>query len=317
MITIRAATAADIPSLAELWYEKTVMRAQTDRRIKLAPDARALWSQAALAWLDDPNCCLLVASEAAPVGYLIAWVQDMPGAARQGTIHQIALDAHRYHAGAGRGLVEAARAWLTEQGAERIVVWTARRDATEQAFWRSLGATDWMEMLWMDVGKIVIRQATARDIDAIAHLWEALVKHHQALDAELPGATPQGAVRYGRRIIDRLDDPTARVLVAEAPSPDGTGRAHVVGYVLGLKVDLVPEMFAQQSGGFLADIFVAPDYRRKGVGRALVDGLTEWFRAEGLGYFEWHVAARNPEAVAFWRAIGGREVMLRMRANLE
>jgi ribosomal protein S18 acetylase RimI-like enzyme len=169
----------------------------------------------------------------------------------------------------------------------------------------------------VDVGKIQVRQATVRDIDAIARLWEALVKHHQTLDAELPGATPQGALRYGRRIIDRLDDPTARVLVAEAPSPDGTGRAQVVGYVLGLVVDLVPEMFAQEPGGFLADIFVAPDYRRQGVGRSLVDALIEWFRDEGLHYFEWHVAARNPEAVAFWRAMGGREVMLRMRANLD
>lgn len=169
----------------------------------------------------------------------------------------------------------------------------------------------------MDVSKFQIRQATARDIDAIAHLWEALVKFHQALDADLPGATPQGAVRYGRRIIDRLDDPTARVLVAAVPPLDGTGREQVVGYVLGLKVDLIPEMFAQESGGFLADIFVASEFRRQGIGRALVDTLTDWFHDEGLRYFEWHVAARNPEAVAFWRAIGGREVMLRMRANLD
>jgi ribosomal protein S18 acetylase RimI-like enzyme len=313
MVTIHAATTADIPSLAELWYEKTVMRAQADHRIKLAPNARAVWTRSVIGWLDDPNCRVFVAVESVPVGYLLAWVQP----ARRGTIQQIAIDAHGYHGGVGRALVEAARAWFTDRGVARVVVWTARRDATEQAFWRSLGATDWMEMLWMDVGKFLIRQATARDIDAIAHLWEALVKHHQTLDTDLPGATPQGAVRYGRRIIDRLDDPTARVLVAEVPAPDGTGRGQVVGYVLGLKVDLVPEMFAQEAGGFLADIFVAPDHRRKGVGRALVDGLTEWFRAEGLHYFEWHVAARNADAVAFWRSMGGREVMLRMRANLD
>jgi L-amino acid N-acyltransferase YncA len=225
MVTIRAATAADLPSLAELWYEKTVMRAQADRRIKLAPDARARWEQSVMGWLHDPHCRVLVAVERDPVGYLIAWVQEMPGMrpARLGTIQHIAIDMHGYHAGVGRALVEAARAWFVEQGVARIVVWTARRDATEQAFWRSLGATDWMEMLWMDVGTFIIRQATARDIDAIAQLWELLVKHHQALDPDLPGATPQGAVRYGRRIIDRLDDPTARVLVAEVPPLDGAG----------------------------------------------------------------------------------------------
>jgi ribosomal protein S18 acetylase RimI-like enzyme len=159
-----------------------------------------------------------------------------------------------------------------------------------------------------------VRPATPRDIDAVARLWEELVRYHRMLDPDLPDATPQGALRYGRRIIDRLDDPMARVLVAEVDSERGK---HVVGYVLGLVVDLVPEMFAQEAGGFLADIYVSNDYRRQGIGRALVEALIDWFRKQKLGYFEWHVAARNPDAVAFWRAMGGREMLLRMRANLE
>ena len=49
----------------------------------------------------------------------------------------------------------------------------------------------------------------------------------------------------------------------------------------------------------------------------LVQKLADWFRSEGVGYFEWHVAARNPEGVRFWQALGGREVMLRMRTDLK
>jgi ribosomal protein S18 acetylase RimI-like enzyme len=56
--------------------------------------------------------------------------------------------------------------------------------------------------------------------------------------------------------------------------------------------------------------------RRSGIGRALVEALMQWFRERGLGYFEWHAAAHNPAAIAFWRAMGGREIMLRMRADL-
>jgi GNAT superfamily N-acetyltransferase len=157
---------------------------------------------------------------------------------------------------------------------------------------------------------IIVRAATARDIDAVAALWAELVAYHHALDADLPPATPRGALAYGRRIIDRLDDPSARVLVAELDQ-------RVVGYALGFVVDLVPEMFDQAAGGFLADIFVAESQRRRGVGRALVDSMTTWFSQQGLSYWEWHVAARNPDATAFWHAMGGREVMLRMRAPLE
>ncbi len=156
----------------------------------------------------------------------------------------------------------------------------------------------------------MIRAARSEDVDTVAKLWEALVLYHHHLDTSLPPAAPQGARRYARRLIDRLDDPMSRVLVAEL---DGK----VVGYVLGVVVDLAPEMFAQEASGFLADIYVAEDYRRRGVGRALVEALMAWFHKKGLSYFEWHVAAQNEDSIAFWRSVGGRHVMLRMRAELD
>jgi len=159
------------------------------------------------------------------------------------------------------------------------------------------------------VDKVIIRPAAPHDIDAVAQLWQALVGYHRELDSDLPPAAPNGAVRYARRLMDRLEDPLTSVLVAEI---DGK----VVGYVLGMVVDLVPEMFSQSPSGFLADIYVAADYRRLGVGRALVEHLTAWFREKGLRYYEWHVAARNEDALEFWRKVGGRDVMLRMRGEL-
>ncbi|MFQ3565634.1 MAG: GNAT family N-acetyltransferase [Aggregatilineales bacterium] len=154
-----------------------------------------------------------------------------------------------------------------------------------------------------------VRRAEAPDIDAIARLWEALVAHHRAIDQHLPPATPHGAMRYARRLIDHLEDPMACVLVAEF---DG----RVIGYVLGVVVELAPEMFQQEASGFLADLYVDAGHRRLGMGRALVSALASWFAERGLSYFEWHAAVRNPEAIAFWRAIGGRDVMVRMRADL-
>ncbi len=157
---------------------------------------------------------------------------------------------------------------------------------------------------------MTIRRMRPEDVDAVARLWEALVAYHRQLDTSLPPAAPQGARRYARRLLDRIDDPMSRVLVADV---DGT----VVGYVLGVIVDLTPEMFMQDASGFLADIYVDESYRRSGVGRALVTELVDWFRQKGVHYFEWHVAARNEDSIAFWRSLGGREVMLRMRADLD
>ena len=157
--------------------------------------------------------------------------------------------------------------------------------------------------------KVIIRPAAPQDIDAIAQLWLALVGYHREIDPDLPPAAPNGALRYARRLVDRLEDPMTSVLVAET-------EGKVVGYVLGMVVDLAPEMFAQSPSGFLADIYVDTAYRRHGVGRALVEHLSAWFRDRGLHYFEWHVAALNDDAVEFWRKVGGRDVMLRMRGEL-
>ena len=158
------------------------------------------------------------------------------------------------------------------------------------------------------VDQVTIRSARPDDVDAIARLWEALVEYHCDLDADLPPATHQGSIRYARRLTDQLDNPTTRVLVAVRNS-------QIVGYVLGVVVDLAPEIFAQEPSGFLADIYVDLSQRRKGIGRALVEELIDWFRTNGLHYFEWHAVVQNPEGIAFWRALGGREVMLRMRAD--
>ncbi len=159
------------------------------------------------------------------------------------------------------------------------------------------------------VAEITIRPMTEDDADAIADMWLALVAYHQPLDPALPSAAPGGQHRYVRRLLDRMDDPFTCALVAE---DDG----HVMGFVLGMVVDLMQDIFTQEMGGFLADIYVEPDYRKRGVGRALVNGLRDWFRQKKINSFEWHVAALNPTGIAFWRSVGGREVMLRMRAEV-
>lgn len=160
------------------------------------------------------------------------------------------------------------------------------------------------------MAEIVIRRVTSDDSDTIAEMWLALVAYHQTLDPDLPGPALGGEHRYVRRLIDRLDDPFMCSLIAEVD-----GRA--AGYILGMVVDLMPDIFDQRPGGFLADIYVEPDLRRHGVGRALVDSLRAWFREQGVQHFDWHVAARNIAGQAFWRSVGGREVMVRMHAEVE
>lgn len=157
--------------------------------------------------------------------------------------------------------------------------------------------------------EILVRQARRQDMGAIAKMWAALVAYHQELDPRLPPAAAGGSDRYARRLEERLHDPLTRILVAEIDQ-------QVVGYVLAMVVDLLGEMFVQESCGFVADIFVMPEHRKRGVGRALIDELMVWFANRDVRYYEWHVAARNEAAQAFWNALDGQPVLVRMRAQV-
>ena len=156
---------------------------------------------------------------------------------------------------------------------------------------------------------VTIRTATAADTAAIGKLWEKLVLHHNQLNPDLPRAAEDGARLYARSLANRLYDSHTRVYVADFDE-------QVIGYVLGVVVDLVPEMFEQEAAGFLADIYVDETYRGKGVGRGLVEALVSWFQQNNLRHFEWHVASSNADGLAFWRAMNGRDIMLRMRADI-
>ena len=159
------------------------------------------------------------------------------------------------------------------------------------------------------MAEVITRAVNKDDTDALGEMWLDLVAYHQSLSADLPGAARGSEHRYVRRIMERLDDPYMCALVAEM---DG----QVVGFVLGMVIDLMPDIFEQRPSGFLADIYVEPHARRHGVGRSLVTALVDWFRQCNIYTFDWHVSANNPEGIAFWQSMGGRDVMIRMRADI-
>lgn len=156
---------------------------------------------------------------------------------------------------------------------------------------------------------ILVRRATAEDTVQIGELWEALVLFHHKLDPALPKAAKEGGKLYARSLAERVEDSHTGIFVAET-------NGKLVGFVLGVVADMIPEMFEQKTGGFLADIFVDEQYRKQGVGRRLVEALTGWFRNRGVQQMEWYVAAQNETGRAFWQSIGGKDVMIRMRTDL-
>ena len=154
----------------------------------------------------------------------------------------------------------------------------------------------------------MIRPANAKDSDAIADLWQAMVDYHNEIDPLLFRAATDGARRYASSVCERLDDPWSRVLVAAV---DGA----VVGYAFAMIADITTEFYEPTRSGLLLDLCVSAGQRRHGIGTQLVNEMRRWFVECEVDRFEWHVSAENHAALAFWRSIGGRATMLRMRAE--
>lgn len=61
-------------------------------------------------------------------------------------------------------------------------------------------------------------------------------------------------------------------------------------------------------GIFLEDIFVWPQYRRKGIGKALLLHLAQIAVAEDCGRYEWLVLDWNTPAIEFYEALGAKQM---------
>ena len=62
--------------------------------------------------------------------------------------------------------------------------------------------------------------------------------------------------------------------------------------------------FRGKHGLFLEDLFVKPDYRGWGLGKALLQHLAQRCVTEGLARFEWSVLDWNEPSIGFYKAMG-------------
>ena len=136
----------------------------------------------------------------------------------------------------------------------------------------------------------MIRTATIDDLAAVAELIRALGEY-EALAHEIEWDLDQlGSTLFG-------PDAVPRTLVA---TDDGTGE--VVGIAIWYPTY---STFQGRPGIWLEDLFVRPEHRGGGHGRALLEALFD--RAEG-GRVEWAVLDWNEPSIRFYESLGARSV---------
>ena len=67
-----------------------------------------------------------------------------------------------------------------------------------------------------------------------------------------------------------------------------------------------PEREAGRCGIYLEDLYVRPELRGQGIGKALLRGLARRCADEGLARLEWAVLDWNAPSIAFYESLGAR-----------
>jgi ribosomal protein S18 acetylase RimI-like enzyme len=89
-----------------------------------------------------------------------------------------------------------------------------------------------------------------------------------------------------------------------------------VGQILGELRETLP-VFEAVKFGYVTDIVVDPQARRRRIGEALFQALKAWFAQRGTSRLRLQVAHHNPASQAFWREMGCTDYMDTLWYDLE
>src|SRR3990172_809369 len=151
---------------------------------------------------------------------------------------------------------------------------------------------------------VVVRPGRTKALPEIARLWRELVGFHEALGGQDFRLAPGAEARWRTYLQGHIGRRSKLCLVALAgPQP--------VGFLLG-SVQARAGIFMEREVGEISDVYVQAPFRRKGVGKALVDAALEWFEVRRVGRVRIRTDARNTMGVEFWKTLGFQTAVLTM-----
>jgi GNAT superfamily N-acetyltransferase len=134
-----------------------------------------------------------------------------------------------------------------------------------------------------------ISPATAADVPAILEMIHELAEFERLAHEVQTDAESLRAALFGER-------PAAAALLARV-------EGIVAGYAIYYRTF---STFVGRPGIFLEDIYVRPQFRQGGLGRALLEQVAKISVASGGGRFEWMALDWNENALRFYRSLGAK-----------
>lgn len=148
---------------------------------------------------------------------------------------------------------------------------------------------------------VKIRHANEEDLQEIVKLSKKLGRDESAMDSMISPLPSE--FQSPSWILKNIKGENTVVFVAEV-------EGKIVGYSLG--------WFSQPwaykgKRGYICDCFVEMSYRRRGIGKALVKAMLEWFMAKGVDCVEADVYSNNIPSLKMFKKLGFEEIFKRLR----
>jgi ribosomal protein S18 acetylase RimI-like enzyme len=152
-----------------------------------------------------------------------------------------------------------------------------------------------------------------RDYEPARHRTQlrSCIVELQEFERGLEPTLPKGeamADRYLAHVLQRCSEASGRIFVAEVEGA-------VVGFV-GVLARIVPEPDESQAYAYVSDLIVVPAYRRRGIGRALLERAERFARGEGAKALRVGVLAKNEPAGRLYRRLGFTDYTIQLNKPL-
>ena len=134
-----------------------------------------------------------------------------------------------------------------------------------------------------------IRKATPSDIPLILEFIRELAAYERLLDQAI--ATPEDLARDGFS-----SEPKFSVEIAEWNGEPAGFALWFYNY----------STFQGKPGIYLEDLFVRPQFRKKGSGKALLVHLARLAVEQGCGRYQWQVLDWNTPSIEFYESLGAK-----------
>jgi ribosomal protein S18 acetylase RimI-like enzyme len=152
---------------------------------------------------------------------------------------------------------------------------------------------------------VKIRHADEKDLEEIVRLSKKLGRDESAMDSMISPSPSE--FQSPSWILKNIKGENTVVFVAEV-------EGKIVGYSLGW----VSQPWAYKGKrGYICDCFVEKSYRRRGIGKALVKAMLEWFINKGVECVEADVYSSNVPSLKLFKKLGFEEVFKRLRFTVD